>query len=157
MSREVVISGNLTAVKYGDNREKLVDFQFPFSIRADMVGNKGPLPGAILVPLAGVDVDLAQLTQPGWCCLHHQGLASGGSLGDDPSIYYVEVGIKDAAASLFYPLLELQPGWKLPVYPSRNLLEVYNATGTGTGPAVNTLHLISHIAPCNVFVGALEA
>ena len=157
MSREINISGSMTITKFGAHRERLVDFPFTFSFRADMLGSKGPLPGAILVPLAGVDVSLSQLTQPGWCGFHHQGLASGGDLGDDPSIYYVDIGVKDVLTGRFYPMLELQPGWKLPHYFSRNLLESYNQTGTGTGPANNTLHLISHIAPCNVYIGACEA
>lgn len=157
MANEAAINVSLIVDKRSSNRnQQLLDLTKRVAFRSDIDGVKGPLPGSVLVPLAGIDIDLSELTTPGLCWLHNQGPADGTDPGTDPSIYYVDVGIKDSVTGIFYPLLELYPGDQFPLRLSRNLEESYNATGTGTGPAVNTLHMISYILPCNVYVGAFE-
>lgn len=157
MANEALISVALTIDKRSSNRQnQLINFPMKASFRSDVDGVKGPVPGALLVPLAGIDIDVSELTTPGLCWLQHQGLADFSDPGTDPSIYYIDVGIKDVLSGRFLPLLELHPGDAWPVRLTRNLLEAYNSTGTGTGPANNTLHAISHIAPCTLFVGAFE-
>lgn len=160
MSREFTMTGRFKAFKRTtDGQERLLDDEQSVSIIRDLVGApNGPLPGSLLVPItsAGLDVDLSLLTAPGVCRFHHQGLADGTDPGTSRTMYYVDVGIRDVITGLVYPLLELVPGDKFAVPLSRNLLESYNLTGTGTGPPVNKLHLIAHVAPCRVFVGAFE-
>jgi hypothetical protein len=139
-----------------DGKVQLMNVRHSGSFRVNVAGNKGPAPGAYDVPLTGLFVDLAELTAPGWCVFKHNGLTSGEDPGDDPSIYYVDYGIEDLISGRKLILGELQPGWEIPIYLSRNLLEAYNQTGTGTGPANNRLWLISHIAACNVSIEAYE-
>lgn len=139
-----------------DKRLYLLDFTKKVSLISNIDGTKGPLPGSVLVPLTGIDIDLSQLTTPGICWFHHQGPSDETDPGSDPKIYYVDVGIKDSVTGIFYPMLELWPGDQFPLRLSRNLAESYNATGTGTGPAVNTLHMIAYVLPSNFYVGAFE-
>ena len=157
MANEATINVGLSILKRSTNGlNYLLNPNYQHSFRSTVTGTKGPVPGSILVPLTGVDVDLSQLTTPGLCWLHHQGRSDGNDVGDDPSIYYVEYGIRDSITSVYWPLGELWPGDQFPLRLSRNLEESYNATGTGTGPPVHFLHLQSHIAACTVFVGAFE-
>ena len=157
MADEATFQNSLTIMKRSTTGAKqLLNFQKAVSFRATVTGTKGPLPGSILVPLTGVAVSLSQLTTPSIAWLHHQGLADGSDPGSNPSIYYVEVGVKDVLTSRFTPLLELWPGEEYPLRLSRNLLESYNSTGTGTGPANNSLWVMSHGAACTLWIGAFE-
>lgn len=118
----------------------------PTTFNGDMSGAKGPTPGAIEVSVAGIDVDLSELTVPGYCVLHNL---------DDTN--YVDVGIWDPDYSLFYPLLELRAGEIYVLRLSRNLASEYG-TGAGTaGASNNTLRLKANAAACDVVVEAFEA
>lgn len=157
MANEATFQIGLTISKRSTTGARnLLNFSKAVSFRSAVSGTKGPLPGSVLVPLAGVAISLAQLTTPSIVWLHHQGLADGSDPGADPSIYYVELGIKDILTGRFTPFPELWPGEEYAMRLSRNLLESYNSTGTGTGPANNSLWAISHIAPCTLWVGAFE-
>lgn len=156
MSREASIQYSVNVRKQSANGLLLLNHPFSHSFSIDMAGAKGPLPGSILVPLAGVTIDLSQLTAPGLCVFKHQGIADGTDPGNTPQIYYVEICVKDLLSGRSLPFMELQPGWEMPFYFSRNLLEAYNSTGTGTGPANNILQVRSYIKPCNLFIGAFE-
>ena len=157
MAREANIQASLTIRKSITAGGLVLNRQHSHAYQATVTGTKGPSPGAVLVPLVGVDIDLSQLTQPGWCWIKHLGLAAGTDPGTTPEIYYIDIGIKDILSGRFLPFMELQPGGELPFYFSRNLLEAYNQTGTGTGPANNTLHAIAYIAACNLSIEAYEA
>lgn len=139
-----------------DGQRELLDPNHSRGFRSPVSGTKGPVPGAVTVPLAGVDVDLSGLTIPGLCWMTHEGRADFADVGADPSIYYVEYGIKDALTNLFYPWGELWPGDAWPMRLSRNIREFYNSTGTGTGTPVNKVHLMTHIAPCIINFSAYE-
>lgn len=117
----------------------------------DMTGRKGPTPGALSVPIGGVAVDLSELTTPGFCWLEHQGLLSGDADDND----YCEVGVRDVDNNLFFPLLELLPGMRWPLYLSRNLLEEFVGTGTATTGPTNQLFLKS--GSSNTLVVSVEA
>lgn len=122
----------------------------PTSYQFDMSGTVGPTPGVVTVPTTGAAVDLAELTTPGPCWL----------VNLDPT-NYVEYGIRDPGANIFYPLGELQPwdsagGKPQYVYLSRNLLEEYTGTGTGTTPPGNQLWLKANKASCKVVVKAFD-
>lgn len=103
----------------------------PFS--TDLINVKGPCVGTVAVTDDGVDLDLSQLTsfamEPGEAWF--QNLSA---------LYTVDVGIRDPDTGQFYPFMELKPGRGQGVPLSRNLLEQYDVTGTGTGGANNKLH-----------------
>lgn len=111
----------------------------------DVTGTKGPVPGAITVALAGTDIDLSQLTTPGVCWMINVDQTN-----------FVEIGIKEPATGFFYPFLELLPGIPALVVLSRNLLEEYTGTGTGTSAPTNKLHAKANGAPCVVRIEAFE-
>lgn len=124
----------------------LLEYQSrPSAFLADVSGTKGPSPGAIRVPIAGVDISFPELTTPGLCWLHNLDATN-----------YVEVGIYVPATLTFFPLLELMPGECYTVRLSRNLLEQYAGSGTGTTGSINKLRLKANTAPCNVRVDAFE-
>lgn len=110
----------------------------------DMVGVGGPTPGAILVPTAGVDVDLSQLTTPGRVWFHNQ---------DDEN--YVEIGLHDG--TLFHPFMEILPGNAETLRFSRNVGQEHDVPGTGTTGDVNAVHIKANGAACWVTIDAFEA
>jgi hypothetical protein len=96
------------------------DFQSrPNAFKADQENVGGPTPGQILVSTDGTDVDLSELTTPGIAWLQN--------LSED---YYVEVGIWDATAGVFYPFAELLPGEFYPLRLSRYIQQEFSGTGT---------------------------
>lgn len=103
------------------------------SFRDDMVTTspKGPTPGAVGITTVGTDIDLSQLTVPGWCFLKNM---------DDSDT--VEYGIHDG--SVFHPMGELGPGDETVFKFSRNFGEEHVYQGTGTGATVNTFHAKSY-------------
>lgn len=117
----------------------------PTSFNIDMTGRMGPVPGAMLVTTAGTDVDLSQLTVPGVCRIQNQDTTN-----------WVEAGVWDPEAGVFYPMLEIGPGQTFPLQLARNLQQEYG-TGTGTtGANTNRLRLKADTAPCVVLVEAFE-
>lgn len=117
----------------------------PVSFQADMTGRIGPTPGSVIVPTAGVEISLAQLTQPGMVQFTNQ---------DETN--YVEVGIREPATGYFYPFLELLPGESYVMRFSRNLLEEYQGTGTATSAPTNQLWAKANSDSVSLFVGAFE-
>jgi hypothetical protein len=125
------------------------DWHVPVGIMSyndDVVGIKGPTPGALAVSVAGVNVDLSQLTTPGWCKITNL----------DPT-NFIEWGVWDPETTKFYPVGEIPAGKWIVFKFSRNVAWEYGA-GTGTsGPETNVLRLRADTAACNVSVEAYEA
>lgn len=119
----------------------------PTSFSADLEATeaKGPTPGAIRVPAGGVAVSFSELTTPGFVILQNL---------DDTN--YVEYGIRDPGTGVFYPLGELMSGEINLLRLSRNLLEEYTNTGTGTTSPGNQFWLKASVDPCTVVVSAFE-
>ena len=118
----------------------------PSFFQADITGTaKGPVPGAMAVPTTGKIVDFGELTIPGLCKLHNL---------DETN--YVEYGIYDPQIDVFYPLGEIMAGEVYVIRLSRNLLEEYTGTGTGTTAATNKFMLKAQGASCNCVIEAFE-
>ncbi len=123
-----------------------IDYQSrPSAFKVTVTGRKGPVPGAIAVSTGGTDVDLSELTTPGLCRLSNQDATN-----------YVEYGIWEPATTTFYPFGEIGPGESYVVKLSRNFLEEYSGTGTGTTAPTNTFRMKANGAACNVLVEAFE-
>lgn len=138
MANEVTVRSSLQILS-GDNQ---IQTQ-PTDFKADITSFKGPTPGAIEVTVAGTDVDLSQLTTPGYCRIMNQDATN-----------FASGGIWDGVT--FYPLLEFPPGESYVVKLSQNLGEEYGV-GTGTsGAAINTFRLKADTAAVNVLVEAFE-
>lgn len=115
----------------------------PTAFTADMQGDVGPAVGTILVPLAGVNVDLSQLGTPGLCRIQNLDTTN-----------YVVIGIYDG--SIFFPMLELLPGESYPLRLYREIGTEFTGTGTGTPADVNNLRIKAFGGPCLVLVEAFE-
>jgi hypothetical protein len=141
MSREASVQFSIRIRKGNQNYVRTKSFQL------DITGSpaKGPVPGAITAAITGTTVDLSQLSTPGICSIENL----------DPT-NFVEVGIREPVTGLFYPLLEIGPGEEWPFKFSRNLLEEYTGTGTGTSAPTNQLQIKANIAACVVVVKAFE-
>lgn len=113
----------------------------------DVAIGKGPTPGAITVSTDGVDVDLSELTQPGYVKLTNL---------DETN--YVTFGIYDPDGPYFYPLGELPPSGGRALFKfSRDLFDSWAGTGTAVGDSNNTFRLKANTAPCNVLVEAFDS
>lgn len=124
-----------------------VQYQSPQTgFQDDVAGSKGPCVGAVAVPPAGLDIDLSELTIPGWCYVQNQ----------DPT-NFVQLGIREPATNRFFPLLLFKPGQGYPVNLSPYVGEQYDNTGTGTSASINKLHAKADRAPCNVLFQIFEA
>lgn len=124
MSNEISVNGSVVL------RKGSLNDNIPFTNLVDMDTDdpKGPVPGAISITTVGVEIDVSQLTTPGvgvWFNL------------DDEN--YFEWGIKEPENNRFYMIGEVGPGEAWPFQFSRNLLEDYGGTGTGTTPPTNKL------------------
>lgn len=127
-------SGSITQIEYTSS---------PSTFQADVTGTKGPSPGAVTVTTSGTNIDLTELTTPGLCRISNQDATN-----------YVEVGVKDASTSVFYPLMELLPGESYVIRLSRNVgEEYYSTTGTDTG---NSIHCKANTASVVVLIEAFE-
>lgn len=116
-----------------------------FTADMDTAAPDGPSPGSITVSTAGTDVDLSELSVPGFCVLYNL-----------DSTNYVTYGIWDPEGARFYPLGELLPGEIYILRLARNIQEELG-TGTGTlGADTNRLRIKANNASCNIFVGAFE-
>lgn len=142
MANEVNVRTALTI------RKGVLDYRSnPQTFNADMVTNspKGSCPGSFTATLEGVAANLTELTTPGY-----------GWMQNLDSTNYVEWGIRDPATDAFYPLGELAPGETQVIHFSRNLLESYTNTGTGTTGSVNQLWFKANQAACNIMLHAFE-
>lgn len=139
MANEATINLGFSIIKTGlTYRPASVQF------RVDVDGAKGPSPGAITVSTYGTDVDFSQLITPGLCLLTNL-----------DTVNYVEYGIYNGVE--FYPLGEIGPGETYPLKLSRNLLEAYIGTGTGTDAVgASSLRIKANTASCDVVVAAFE-
>lgn len=149
MANEARIQASLQIRKTNsDGSITLIDYQSrPTVFLADVDGTFGPSPGTVACSTLGTDIDLSQLTQPGFCWIMNL---------DDEN--FVEVGIRDPEQDRFYPFFELGPG-EFTVYKfSRNFAEeYYPATGTGTTAATNLLMIRANTASCSVSIQAFES
>lgn len=139
MSDEANITASLRITK--DNLQYTSE---PGTYTADVTGTKGPTPGAIDVPVTGADVDLSELTIPGFCVLQNL---------DETN--FVTYGIKDPETLIFYPLGELLPGEVNLLRLARDIGQE-EGTGAGTGNQSNTFHFIADTDSCNVVISAFE-
>lgn len=147
MSSEATVRVSLTIIKTSaEGSIPLLDYSSrPAAFNVDVTGTKGPTPGAFSVDTLGVDCDLSELTTPGLCRIMNQ---------DETN--YVEFGIFDPQTNVFYPLGEVGPGESYVLKLSRNILEEYSGTGTGTTGPTNTLRFKANTAEVNVLVEAFE-
>lgn len=150
MANEITVQF-VAQLRKSEGSNELLGRPYQASFQIDMTGKKGPTPGALSVPAGGVAVSLAQLTTPGFCWVEHQGRLSGTADDGDTLM----VGIRDPGTNVFYPMLELQPGWRWPLYLSRNILEEFAGTGTGTTAPGNELYLKPGSG--NTLVASVEA
>jgi hypothetical protein len=138
MANEVTVRTELQIKKDG------VDYRsHPNNHRVTLVGTaNGPTPGSIAVSVAGVDVDLTQLTTPGMCRLQNLDVTN-----------FVEYGIWDGVE--FIPLGEVGPLEQYVIKLSRRLGNSYGI-GTGTTDSGNRLRLKADTAACKCVVEAFE-
>ena len=129
----------------------------PTGFNADMATAvpNGPTPGSLSVPLAGINVDLSQLTTPGMCFLYNVG--TGDTDTDDLGNSFVEYGMFDPTTAVheFIPLGEILPGEGYVLRLSRFLgHEMGTTAGTGTTGQNSVLRLkaVGAVQHCQVFV-----
>jgi hypothetical protein len=144
MSNEIRVTASLSVNK-GNLRYQNQGNAF----LADMAGNRGQVPGGLTVPAGGRYVSFDDLTSPGWCLITNVETADSDA--------YVEWGLYDPSADQFWPVGELLPGESCVLRLSRNLLEQYEGTGTGTTAPVMHFFMKAPAGDCNVVVNAFEA
>ena len=142
MSNEVSVRTSLQI-----SNSPLIYQSQPTTFQADQTGKNGPTPGAILVAVTGTDVDLSQLTTPGFCWMMNL-----------DSTNFVEYGIHDVSTGTFYPLGELLPGEIAILRLSRWLGGEYAEPGMGTAGSLTGSKLCfrADTAACRVRVEAFE-
>lgn len=124
MAREITVVSNVVI------RAGYISRQYQENYTIDMSGRKGPTPGALTVGPDGVDVDLAELVEPGFVYIKNLG-----------EVYTVHWGVRDPQTDLVYLIGQIGPGKSLPFEFSDMIQGEYQGTGTGTGPFTNTFHL----------------
>lgn len=145
MSNEARIQSSLTIKKVNANGVTQIDYASRNAgFVADVIGTKGPTPGSVTISITGTDIIFGELTTPGLCRLMNQDATN-----------YVEVGIRDPLYG-FYPLIELLPGESYIIRLSRNMMEQYTGTGTGTTGDINYLHAIANTSPVNLLIDCFE-
>lgn len=148
MSREARLQGGL-AIRKVTNGVQVMDHRPAYNgFVADVAGTKGPTPGDVTIGPNGTNIDLSQLTEPGWCELFNR--------SDTQTIQY---GIWDTDSTTFYPIGELEPGHGHTIKFSRNFGERHDeGVGTGTtGSGICKLRIYSGGASnAVVYVGAFE-
>ena len=136
MANEARIQIGLT-IKKGNLNYVLPSTAYTATITTD--DPKGPVPGALTVTTAGVDVDFSELVTPGLCKITNL---------DDTN--FVSYGVYDGAN--FHYLGEMLPGETYVFRISRYL----GGTDPGTS-GDNTFRLQANTASCIVQVEAFEA
>lgn len=143
MSNEANISSGLSIRKLSGSVTLLDYRSAPAQFNADVDGTKGPTPGAITVSTAGTNLDLSELTTPGFVRISNQDATN-----------YFEYGIKDASSGIFYPIGEVGPGESYVLKFARTVGdEYYSTTGTDSG---NSVHLKANTASVNALVECFE-
>lgn len=123
MSDEATVRASLQITK-GEVKYR----SYPDNFTADVSGEKGPVVGALAVPIGGVAIDLSELTYPGFCRIRNQGS------------YTIIVGILDGA--VFHPLADVLIGEHY-IHRLSEFLgeELDTGTGTATTGTGNSLYL----------------
>jgi len=133
------------SIRKQDGNIILLDARHTASFQATVTGTKGPVPGAITVPVLGVAVNFGELTTPSICTIKNM-----------DAVNWVEYGIRDPGIDVFYPLGEVWAGEEWPIRFSRNLQEEYTGTGSGTTPPDNYFWIKAHGGPVVVQINAYE-
>ena len=130
------------AIKKGNVDERM----YPNAFKDDITGDgKGPTPGAVTATTSGTNVDLSELTVPGYCRIRNQ-----------DEINDVHYGIWDGTE--FYPFGEVGPGRHVDLKLSKYFGRSMGAAGTGTyDVGTYELQVRSENADCNVTIEAFEA
>jgi hypothetical protein len=103
---------------------------YPDAFTADVSGEKGPSPGALAVTQNGVDVDLSEITSPGFCRVSNQGSVT------------LMLGVWDGSA--LHPLKDILSGEHYVFRLSQFLGDQFGtATSTATTGDGDTLRLKS--------------
>ena len=145
MAQEANIRTSLS-IRKTDNNVVILDYQSrPTSFNDSVTGTKGPTPGSLTIPVGGKVISFQELITPGYCVLKNM---------DDEN--YIEYGIRDPDTNRFYPLGEVGPGEVYVLKLSRNLLEEYAGTGTGTSSPGNQFFMKANGADVVVSVEAFE-
>lgn len=146
MADEATIRSSLQIRKDDGSGLVLLDYRSqPTTFEADVSGTLGPTPGAFAASTAGTDVDLTELTTPGFCRLTNQDATN-----------FVTFGIWDPEGNTFFPLGEILPGESYVLRLARDIQAEYG-TGAGTiGANTNRLRIKANTAACNVNVEAFE-
>lgn len=123
MSNEIQVRSSL-----GINNGNLQYQSRPTSFNADMAGLKGPTPGAISVPSAGVAISLAALDTLGGVCF----------MQNLDSLLTVEYGVYVTSLARFIPFGEMLPGECYVLRLSSELGHEYTDTGTGSTGSIDS-------------------
>ncbi len=119
----------------------------PAGFTADITNVRGPTPGLLLASLAGTNVDLSQLTQPGLCRIQNL---------DETN--FVEYGMYDPDLGVTLYLGEILPGESFILRLSRFLgSEMGTATGTSTVGSGGLLRIKAHTAACRILVECFDS
>ncbi len=140
MANEARITSSLQIVK-----APITYLSQPTAFTADVDGTKGPCIGAFTASVYGTIVDFSQLTTPGLYRVQNQ---------DDAN--YVEWGLYDPDSDKFYPKEEVGPGETYVGKFSRNLLERYEGTGTGTSSPTMKIMFKANTANVEVLLEVFE-
>lgn len=116
----------------------------PTSFQADVPTAKGPYPGNQVAKTTGTDVDFSGLTTPGFCRFMNL-----------DGTNYVRVGVSNG--TIFLPFMKIPPGHSYVLFLDDLLGEEIVGSGTQSDAHGSRVHLIAHLAPCNVLVEAFEA
>jgi hypothetical protein len=117
----------------------------PTQFNADQVGVGGPTPGYMIATEDGVDVNLSALTTPGIYRIQNLDATN-----------YVEVGVWDDTARVFYPFHEVLPGESWPGRLSRFIQSEFGGTGTGDTPATTRLRVKGIGGDCPIVIEVFE-
>lgn len=145
MADEARINSSLQ-IRISNGDTVLLDYTSrPNSFTADVSGTKGPSPGAFSVPVTGKIINLEELVQPGLYRISNLDATN-----------FFEYGIYDPQTDLFYPWGECLPGESYIGRFSRNIMEEYLSTGTGTTGSTNRIFLKANTAAVVALLEAFE-
>jgi len=141
MANEAQIRSSLR-IKNGN-----LEYRSPVTaFQADVAGDNGPVPGAIIATTQGVDLDLSSLDSPGLCEIRNLDSANP-----------CKVGRYDSTNVLFFPFLYLLAGESYVIRLDPDIEDEYSGTATSTTAASTTLRVKGVNASVNVFIGAFES
>ncbi len=115
------------------------------SFTFDVDGSVGPTPGGMVVPVGGKIIRFGELITPGIIVIKNYDATN-----------YITYGLYDPDSKKFYPMGEVFAGEEWPWRLSRDFLERFEGTGTGTTGRSMYLMLKASEAPVNASVEAYE-